>query len=202
MANFNSIRERFGGRSVGHTVVVQAPQEEHTSGYTPGPSAALSTPRQPAQRRHLLISGRFNSQEKLSYMRSVKRVLDSEGVPVCMVQTRGPGDSFGNLTELGLYRALGLIAFCTDDYGAVTGAQYETFVELRYAHQNKLPIIPVQLCDTFPPEPPDEEGRAQNHLVLRRDIDRITDIGMGEPERVARKILRAWNGLQEPPRPG
>ena len=73
-----------------------------------------------------------------------------------MVQTRGPGDSFGNLTELGLYRALGLIAFCTDDYGAVTGAQYETFVELRYAHQNKLPIIPVQLCDTFPPEPPDE----------------------------------------------
>ena len=59
----------------------KAPQEEHTSGYTPGPSAALSTPRQPAQRRHLLISGRFNSQEKLSYMRSVKRVLDSEGVP-------------------------------------------------------------------------------------------------------------------------
>ena len=29
MANFNSIRERFGGRSVGHTVVVQAGYSLH-----------------------------------------------------------------------------------------------------------------------------------------------------------------------------
>ena len=129
-------------------------------------------------------------------MRAVKRLLDAERVPVYMVQTRGPGDTFGDKTMFGLHHALGMIAFCSEDYGAKTGIQYETFVELRYAHETELPIIPVQLCDAFPPMPPDDEGRRQNDVVLRRSIHRIVDIGMQDTEKVARDIVKAWNGLQ------
>ena len=118
------------------------------------------------------------SEEKLDYMAAVKSQLETLAIPVFMVETFGAGDAFGGQTAVGLYNALALVAFCSDDYGTKTGAQYETFVELRYAHQNDIHIIPVQLHDTFPPQPRDEEGRAQNALVLRRDIIRIQDIGM------------------------
>lgn len=93
---------------------------------------------------------------------------------------------------LGLYQAKALVAFCTADYGAKTGAQYETYLELRYAHQKDLPIIAVQLCDTFPPKPNDLAGQAQNDFVFRSDIIRIMDVGMSSPEKVASDIHQAW----------
>ncbi|CAE7208277.1 SYT4 [Symbiodinium sp. CCMP2456] len=142
----------------------------------------------PGQRSHLLISGRFNSEEKIEYMKRVKELLDDQGVPTFMVEAQGAGDTFGDKTVLGLYQAKALVAFCTADYGAKTGAQYETYVELQYAHQEKLPIIPVQICDTFPPKPDDLEGQAQNHFVFRSDIIRIMDVGMSNPSKVASDI--------------
>ncbi|CAE7250540.1 unnamed protein product [Symbiodinium necroappetens] len=146
----------------------------------------------PGPRSHLLISGRFNSDEKMDYMKRVKELLDDQGVPTFMVEAQGAGDSFGDKTMLGLYQAKALVAFCTADYGAKTGAQYETYLELRYAHQKDLPIIAVQLCDTFPPKPNDLAGQAQNDFVFRSDIIRIMDVGMASPEKVAGEIHQAW----------
>ena len=133
----------------------------------------------------------IGAEEKLDYVAAVKSQLETLAIPVFMVETFGAVDSSGRQTSVGLYNALALVAFCSDDYGTKTGAQYETFVELRYAHQNVIPIIPVQLHDTYPPQPLDAEGRAQNALVLRRDIIRILDIGM-HPSPCPGNILR-WS---------
>ena len=166
----------------------QAARGETSSGYR---APAESTP-MPSHRKHLLLSGRFNSEEKLEYMRRVKELLEAKQVPVFMVRTQGAGDRYGPQTDMGLYEAKALLAFCTSDYGAKTGAEYETYIELQYARQKKLIIIPVQLCSTFPPQPSDKEGRAQNDVALWNDVIRIEDIGMQEPERVAEEVAKAW----------
>ena len=130
--------------------------------------------------------------EKSRYMKRVKELLDSKGVPTFMVDAGGAGGTFGDQTALGLYRAKALLAFCTEDYGAKTGAQYETYVELKYAYQKQLRIIPIRLCETYPPQPEDEAGRAQNDLVLQTDLVRIEDVGMQDPDRVAQEICDAF----------
>ena len=139
-----------------------------------------------------MISGRFNDQHKMNYMRQVKEALCHKCVPVDMVKADFASAKFGNQTALLLYRAKALLAFCTCDYGEKTGAQYETYIELEYAYQNQLAILPIQLCHEFPPHPPDEEGRAQNVLVLQRDLVRIIDKDMSDPARVAQEICDAW----------
>ena len=125
-------------------------------------------------------------------MTNVKRLLEQRGVPMYMVQTRGLGDRFGPQTTMGLYHAKALLAFCTCDYGEKTGAGYETYVELQYAYQKKLMILPVQLCDIFPPKPIDEDGCRQNDLVFWTDMIRFPDIGMQKAEEVADKVAEAW----------
>ncbi|CAE7435418.1 unnamed protein product [Symbiodinium necroappetens] len=144
------------------------------------------------ERTHLMVSGRFNDKEMVDYIKAVRDILTQKGVPIFMVDTQGPGDAFGSQTLQGLYTAKALLAFCGTNYGQRTGARYETYVELRYAHDNNLDIIPIQLCHTFPPRPPDLEGRMQNHVVLQRDVMRIMDKDMNESERVADEILEAW----------
>ena len=105
-----------------------------------------------------MFSGRFNDDAKLTYMKSVREFLDAEGVPTYMVEPTGGGDSFGDKTVDGLHRAKALLVFGTEDYGAKTGAQYETFRELEYAHQNELMIIPLKLGQTYPPRPDGDTG--------------------------------------------
>ncbi|CAE7460798.1 unnamed protein product [Symbiodinium sp. CCMP2592] len=144
------------------------------------------------ERTHLMVSGRFNDEQMVAYMKTVRDILVNVGVPVFMVDTQGAGDAFGTQTLQGLYTAKALLAFCGQSYGQRTGARYETYVELRYAHDNDLEIIPIQLCDIFPPRPPDVEGRCQNHVIFRRDVMRIVDKDMSKPEHVADEILRAW----------
>ncbi|CAE7627596.1 unnamed protein product [Symbiodinium pilosum] len=132
-------------------------------------------------------------------MKKVALLLVDRKVPVYMVQTRGPGSEFSIPTMEGLSGAIGLIAFCTDDYGARTGIGYETYVELKHAHENGLRIIPVQLCDTFPPQPSkdiDGRGCQQNCVVLRQSIMRVQDIGMQNAEEVARQIETAWMAMR------
>ena len=149
-------------------------------------------------RTHFLISGRFNDNAKVEYMRKVRDLLAASGVQTFMVEAGEAGGSFGEATTLGLYKAKALIAFCTDDYGAVTGARYETYHELKYAHQKDLRIVPVQLCKEFPPVPAgDELGQAQNDVVLRTDLLRIVDIGMKSPEITAGKLKRVWDEMAE-----
>ncbi|CAE7206890.1 nphp3 [Symbiodinium sp. CCMP2592] len=167
------------------------PAEEHQTDTSTDPPPPPAPP-ESSQRRNLMISGRFNDQHKINYMRQIKEALCEQFVPVDMVKADFASAEFGNQTALLLYRAKALLAFCTWDYGAKTGAQYETYKELEYAHQNKLAILPIQLCREFPPCPKDEEGRAQNVLVLKRDLVRIFDEDMSDPARVAQEICDAW----------
>ncbi|CAE7670270.1 unnamed protein product [Symbiodinium necroappetens] len=171
------------------------PSEDEPAPAQPQPPPPLAAPVAEFpedERTHLMVSGRFNDDNMVAYIRSVRDILTQKGVPIFMVETQGAGDAFGTQTLEGLYMAKALLAFCGTDYGQRTGARYETYVELRYAHDNNLDIIPIQLCDTFPPRPPDFEGRCQNHVVLRRDMMRIVDKDMSDAERVADEILNAW----------
>lgn len=104
-----------------------------------------------------------------------------------------PGQSFAKQTLEGLVGARVLVAFCTADYGEKTGVGYETFVELRYAYENHLPIIPLKLCTVWPPQPPDLEGKAQNRIVFTQGLVYIEDIYMKAPKMVAEKIEFSLN---------
>lgn len=146
-----------------------------------------------ANEKHIMLSGRFNAPWKLEYIGKVHDFLHAKGAPVFMVEAKA-GEAFGPKTIRGLRRACVMAAFCTDDYGAKTGAGYETFHELKFAWDKKLPIIPVQMCQEFPPQPPnDEEGCDQNAYVLQTDLIRVVDIKANDPKRVADEIFKAWS---------
>ena len=121
-------------------------------------------------------------------MRRVKRRLEERRVPVCMVQAQ-VGQSFAELTRIGLGRAKGMVAFCTSEYGAYTGAGYETFHELEYAHDNNLYIFPIRLCEQWPPAPQNNErGTFQNRLVFKNGLVFVDDRQMNNAEGAADQI--------------
>ncbi|CAE7231691.1 unnamed protein product [Symbiodinium sp. CCMP2456] len=159
------------------------PDDEHQPDLPSQPPPPPPAAPQLSQRKNLMISGRFNDQQKMNYMRQVYEVLRDRSVPVDMVKANFAGATFGDQTARFLYRAKALLAFCTWDYGEKTGAQYETYIELQYAHQNHLTILAIQLCHEFPPCPKEEEGRALNALAFRTDRVRIIDKDMSDPKR-------------------
>ena len=127
----------------------------------------------------------------MNYMRTVKRRLEERRIPVYMVQAQ-VGQSFAELTRIGLAHAKGMVAFCTSDYGAYTGAGYETFHELEYAHDNKLQIFPIRLCKEWPPAPQDNprgsRGTFQNRLVFKNGLVYVDDRQMNNAEGAADQI--------------
>ena len=121
-------------------------------------------------------------------MRTVKRRLEERRIPVYMVQAQ-VGQSFAELTRIGLGRAKGIVAFCTSEYGAYTGAGYETFHELEYAHDNNLYIFPIRLCEQWPPAPQNNErGTFQNRRVFKNGLVFVDDRQMNNAEGAADQI--------------
>ena len=109
-------------------------------------------------------------------------------MPTFMVEAR-PGQSFAEPSRQGLLRAKGMVAFCTAEYGAYTGVGYETFHELEFAHENKLPLFPIRLCEVWPPAPTENErGSFQNKFVFKTGLVYIDDQQMENAEGVADKI--------------
>ncbi|CAE7335454.1 ANKRD54 [Symbiodinium pilosum] len=151
-------------------------------------------PRPP--RQHLMLSGRFNAPQKVNYIKAVKAELDSVWKIMTFMVQAGPGENFGDQTDEGLFMAKAMVAFVTDDYGAKTGAGYETFEEVKYAIVNKLPIIPVKMCREYPPTPTDSDGgikgMSQNSKALPSSLVRIEDENMTNPKAVARQIAESW----------
>ena len=124
----------------------------------------------------------------MGYMRMVRARLVARGVPTFMVDSN-PGQSFAQLTRLGLARAKGMVAFCTSEYGACTGSGYDTFHEVQIAYNERLPLFPIRLCEVWPPAPTDNErGTWQNELVFKRDLRYIDDRQMENAEGVADQI--------------
>ena len=91
----------------------------------------------------------------------------------------------------GFFHAKAMVAFCTESYGEKTGIGYESYEELKRAFQSHVAIVPLKLCNTYPPQPPDEAGQFQNAWVLNDTKVRIDDPGMCEHEKVARTIAEA-----------
>lgn len=156
--------------------------------FSPSQKASL----QPGSgRNHVLLSGRFDKPEIVKYMEDVKKGLDEKGVKTFMVQCK-EGEDFARATIRGLGGAWAMIVFGTSEYGAKTGAGYETYEELRYAHQKKLPLFPIQLCERWPPEPKDKdggrEGKDQNSFMLRDTVIRLCDPEMKKPQEIAEKL--------------
>ena len=118
-------------------------------------------------------------------MKEVKSQLEARHVPVFMVDA-STGQDFGQITCEGLYRAKGMVAFCTSEYGAYTGVGYETFYEL------ELPLFPIKLCDQWPPAPQNNErGTCQNKFVFKKSLVFAEDLQMTNAKGVADKIAES-----------
>eukprot|EP00434_Breviolum_minutum_P038163 symbB.v1.2.033844.t1/scaffold4261.1/size42272/3 len=144
------------------------------------------------QRTHLMLSGRFSTPEKCEYMKSLKGVLEGKGVHCYLVEA-GPGDEFGFQTMEGLACAKAMLAVCCEEYGAYTGAGYETYYEVKYAWDHKLPIIPLRLCEVYPPQP-ERKGAIQNGFVFHKSLVRIEGRGRSIQE-VAVDIEKSWKRM-------
>ncbi|CAL1142940.1 unnamed protein product [Cladocopium goreaui] len=165
----------------------------HAASSAQASSAASTDMRSAAasQQGHLLLSGRFNSNEIIEYMKAVKKQLEARNVPVFMVEAT-VGQSFADLTRIGLGRAKGMVTFCTSEYGAYTGVGYETFHELEFAHDHRLPLFPIRLCEQWPPAPQNNErGIYQNQLVFKNGLVYIDDRQMNKAQRVADQIAES-----------
>ena len=147
------------------------------------------------QRTHLMLSGRFSTPEKCEYMKSLKRALEGKGVHCYLVEA-GPGDEFGFQTMEGLACAKAMLAVCCEEYGAYTGAGYETYYEVRYAWDHQLPIIPLRLCEVYPPQP-ERAGAIQNGFVFHKSLVRIEGRGRSIQD-VAVDIEKSWIRIRTP----
>ena len=156
--------------------------------------AARPVDRPGSQKRHVMLSGRFNDDKTKAYMKKVKVALEQLNIDVFMVE-KGIGEEYAAPTMLGMYNAKAMVIFGTAEYGAKTGVQYETYFELQYAYQEKIFLIPLRLCKEWPPKPTDADGghlgAAQNSFVLRPSIIRAEDIKMENPREMAKKIAEA-----------
>lgn len=140
-----------------------------------------------------MLSGRFNTPERIQYIKDVKDELKSRGIDAFMVQETF-GGMFADATIEGVVKMKMMVAFCVDDYGAMTGAGYETFHELRHAWEKRVRIIPVKLCRTWPPRPPDEAGRMQNEFIFSNSLIYI-DGNAKTIQQVAEHIAQEWQRL-------
>ncbi|CAK9069339.1 unnamed protein product [Durusdinium trenchii] len=176
--------------------IIQNPVPPPVTQVLPPPSPPPSPPRYPEPpRRHLMLSGRFNTPERLEYIKDVKDELASRGIETFMVEEPA-GGRFGQATMEGVVKMKVMVAFCVDDYGAKTGAMYETYWELLYAWENQVPIIPVKLYEgDWPPMPPDEAGRIQNKYVFSKSLIYIDGHEKTRQE-VAEQIAKALERLR------
>ncbi|CAK9067806.1 Uncharacterized protein SCF082_LOCUS34249 [Durusdinium trenchii] len=138
------------------------------------------------QRRHLYLSGRFNSDHKFWYIQRLKDLLDASGIPTFV----SPSEDRGELPMHGLANSAALVAFCFEDYGECTGLGFDSFGELKYAFENNLRIIPIKLGHRYPPEPPDVKGRQQNAEIFQRIL--YIDGKKLDDREVVAEIRKLW----------
>ena len=81
-------------------------------------------------------------------MRKVCKILTHLGYEILMVDV-GSGMSFGDLTVIYLNRIKeerGLFVMVgTEDYGEKTASEYSSFVELKFASDYGLDVLPLRL---------------------------------------------------------
>ena len=146
-----------------------------------------------------MFSARFDRGPVEKKFRKVHEIMLKRNYSVLMVNV-GPTEDFGAKTDeylARLYKENGtLLAVCTDDYAEKTASNYSSFKELKFAHEQRLPILPLKICDTYPPEPShgpthphDKSGEAFGlvRLALHPSLVYL-DCRALEPAQIAAKI--------------
>ena len=68
----------------------------------------------------------------------------------------------------------------------------KTFHELEFAHDHRLPLFPIRLCEQWPPAPQNNErGIYQNKLVFKNGLVYIDDRQMNKAQHVADQIAES-----------
>ncbi|CAE7244662.1 unnamed protein product [Symbiodinium sp. CCMP2592] len=124
-----------------------------------------------------MFSARFDGKETEQLFRRVYKLLKSWNYPVLMVDAKA-GKDFGDYTAMYLGRLLEsrdgvMLSVCTWHYGEVTKSKYSSYEELKFAYGNDIEILPLRLCDMWPPKPDfgpnhacDKEGLANGFLNM------------------------------------
>jgi len=123
-----------------------------------------------ANTRHILISARFDGGEKEQVARSLHKQLTKIGVKSFMVETTGVGDTFGKQTVDGLTDMYAMVAVCYENYGEETSSSYCSYYELKYALAHKIPVLPIKLCEEWPPTQCGKAGEKQNKFFFSPDL--------------------------------
>mmetsp|Transcript_24857 Transcript_24857/g.58912 ORF Transcript_24857/g.58912 Transcript_24857/m.58912 type:complete len:228 (+) Transcript_24857:74-757(+) len=157
---------------------------------TDGPPSLRSPVRQQNQ---TLISSRFGQYPEHE-ARQLYRELRKMGLNPKIVSAE-VGEDYG-LTTMSLIEASkAMIVLASDNYGELS-SPYCTFYELKYAYENGIAILPVQLAAAYPPQPPgDPRGAELCKWVLSPSWKRLDwSNRRWDARRVARKLK---NGILE-----
>jgi len=136
----------------------------------PNEAMVIKTSDNNSDTKHVLISARFDGGEKEQVARSLHKELIKIGVNSFMVETTGVGDSFGEQTVNGLTDMYAMVAVCYENYGEKTGSSYCSYYELQYALGHKIPVLPIKLCEEWPPSQCGAAGKKQNKFFFRPDL--------------------------------
>ncbi|CAE7812554.1 unnamed protein product [Symbiodinium sp. CCMP2456] len=123
-----------------------------------------------------MFSARFDGKETEQLFRRVYKQLKARNYPVLMVDAKA-GKDFGDYTAMYLGKLIAsngvMLSVCTWHYAEVTKSKYSSFEELKFAHGNGIEILPLRLCDSWPPKPEsgpnhacDKDGLANGFLNL------------------------------------
>jgi hypothetical protein len=127
----------------------------------------------PQAPQHLLVSARFDGGEKESFARALHKELNTLGVNCFMVEASRVGE-YGVQTMHALTNMCAMLAVCYDTYGAKTESPYSSYAEVTFANENHVRIIPLKLCNEWPPAPIDSDGKRagaqQNKFVFKPSL--------------------------------
>eukprot|EP00438_Fugacium_kawagutii_P029514 Skav222740 [mRNA] locus=scaffold2390:482498:482953:+ [translate_table: standard] len=118
-----------------------------------------------------------------------------------LIMEADAGDDIGQRAEEHLNRIKEggvLLAACSPDYAEYTGAPHNSYSELKFAYDNKIPIWPLRVQNIYPPVPdsgrkdqdPRKEGPAMIALAIgpRSSSLKYLDCRQMSSEEIAKAI--------------
>merc|ERR1712003_37301 len=91
-----------------------------------------------------------------------------------LIMGTGAGGNFGLLVMHALHSMKSMVVFGCPHYGAKTKSTYSSYDELKNANEKNKHIIPIRLCQDWPPQPTDDEndmGKIQNEFVFKPSLN-------------------------------
>jgi len=139
----------------------------------------------PERERYVMLSCDVNGK-LLEYVDMVKKCLEEKGIQTML---KSEGETSGAMFRKDNLKAM--VVFGTKDYGE-KGRQ--TYYDLKHAYRHNIDLIPLQLSETWPPEP-----LCSGEHPLRDTATRIRDEKMEKPMEKAVEIAKALRHLAKDP---